>query len=91
MINHAVYSELLKCEHCTPSLQEDDGFRDGDYDDNDGDYLGQRELIKPADQLQLTEQELKEELTRVLTADNPHAPDNIVRYSFKEQTFKQVS
>ena len=57
----------------------------------DSDYLGPRELIKPADQLELTELEMKEELTRVLTADNPHAPANIVRYSFKEQTFKQVS
>ena len=26
----------------------------------------------------------------MLTADNPHAPANIVRYNFKEQTFKQV-
>ena len=28
-------------------------------------------------------QELKEEFTRILTANNPHAPQNIVRYSFK--------
>lgn len=27
--------------------------------------------------------ELKEEFTRILTANNPHAPQNIVRYSFK--------
>lgn len=27
--------------------------------------------------------ELKEEFTCVLTANNPHAPQNIVRYSFK--------
>jgi dynein intermediate chain 1 len=26
---------------------------------------------------------LKEEFTRILTANNPHAPQNIVRYSFK--------
>ena len=41
--------------------------------------------------MQLSEQELKEELTRVLTADNPHAPSNIVRYNFKEKCFKPVS
>uniref|UniRef100_A0A665T4R0 Dynein, axonemal, intermediate chain 1, paralog 2 n=1 Tax=Echeneis naucrates TaxID=173247 RepID=A0A665T4R0_ECHNA len=41
-------------------------------------------LIKPADQLELTEAELKEEITRVLTANNPHAPQNIVRWSFKQ-------
>ena len=27
----------------------------------------------------------------MLTADNPHAPGNIIRYNFKEQTFKQAS
>ena len=47
--------------------------------------------MPPEDQLELTEKELKEELTRVLTADNPHAPQNVVRYNFKESTFKQVS
>ena len=36
-------------------------------------------------------QELKEEYTRILTANNPHAPQNIVRYSFKERSFKQTS
>ncbi|XP_019373608.1 PREDICTED: dynein intermediate chain 1, axonemal isoform X1 [Gavialis gangeticus] len=48
-------------------------------------------LIKPPDQLELTETELKEEFTRILTANNPHAPQNIVRYSFKERTYKQIS
>ncbi|TKS70899.1 Dynein intermediate chain 2, ciliary [Collichthys lucidus] len=40
-------------------------------------------LTVPPDQLELTEAELKEEITRTLTANNPHAPQNIVRYSFK--------
>ncbi|NWU68042.1 DNAI1 protein, partial [Pterocles burchelli] len=35
--------------------------------------------------------ELKEEFTRMLTANNPHAPRNIVRYSFKEGVYKPVS
>ena len=39
--------------------------------------------MKPDDQLDLTPEELKEEFTRILTANNPHAPNNIVRYSFK--------
>ncbi|XP_034022977.1 dynein, axonemal, intermediate chain 1, paralog 2 isoform X2 [Thalassophryne amazonica] len=47
-------------------------------------------LSKPADQVELTEAELKEEITRVLTANNPHAPQNIVRYSFKEGCFKPI-
>ncbi|CAI5787930.1 dynein intermediate chain 1, axonemal [Podarcis lilfordi] len=48
-------------------------------------------LIKPPDQLELTDAELKEEITRILTANNPHAPQNIVRYSFKERSYKQTS
>ncbi|NWX19636.1 DNAI1 protein, partial [Aegotheles bennettii] len=50
-----------------------------------------RTLVKPPDQLELTEAELKEEFTRILTADNPHAPQNIVRYSFKDGAYKPVS
>ncbi|BFY97571.1 hypothetical protein BsWGS_00610 [Bradybaena similaris] len=47
-------------------------------------------LLKPEDQLDLTEAELKVEYTRILTANNPHAPQNIVRYSFKERQYKQI-
>jgi hypothetical protein len=41
--------------------------------------------------LELTEVELKEEFTRILTANNPHAPNNIVRFSHKDKTFKPLS
>ncbi|KPP64490.1 hypothetical protein Z043_117161, partial [Scleropages formosus] len=34
--------------------------------------------------------ELKEEFTRILTANNPHAPENIVRYSFKELLYQRT-
>ncbi|CAH8517153.1 unnamed protein product [Heterobilharzia americana] len=54
------------------------------------DEYGVRSILKPEDQLQLTEQELKEEITRVLTATNPHAPQNIVRFNFKEGQYKQI-
>ncbi|XP_019947253.2 dynein axonemal intermediate chain 1-like isoform X1 [Paralichthys olivaceus] len=47
-------------------------------------------LTKPADQLELTEAELNEEITRILNANNPNAPQNVVRYSFKEQSFMPV-
>ncbi|XP_072517913.1 dynein, axonemal, intermediate chain 1, paralog 2 isoform X2 [Salminus brasiliensis] len=68
-------------------------------DDEDGTELGDggdewtpgKTLIKPSDQLDLSEGELKEEFTRVLTANNPHAPQNIVRYSFKERSYKPIS
>ncbi len=72
-------------------MQDDDGFpRDVDEGEADSEWTGPKELVPHPDQLQLTEQELKEELTRVLTADNPHAPPNIIRFSFKEKNFKQV-
>ncbi|KAG8534760.1 hypothetical protein GDO81_018614, partial [Engystomops pustulosus] len=35
--------------------------------------------------------ELKEEFTRILTANNPHAPQNIVRYSFKDRAYRPIS
>ncbi|KAF1391359.1 hypothetical protein PFLUV_G00041310 [Perca fluviatilis] len=61
-------------------------------DTGDGlDEWSGKALIKPAEQLELTEAELKEETTRILTANNPHAPQNIVRYSFKERSYKPTS
>jgi len=55
------------------------------------DLMEGRQMVKPDDQLDLTEAQLKEEITRVLTANNPHAPQNIVRFSFKEGAFKQTN
>ncbi|KAJ8304486.1 hypothetical protein KUTeg_018069 [Tegillarca granosa] len=72
-------------------------IKDGDADTDMGegtdadDWMHTKTLVKPDDQLDLTEQELKEEFTRILTANNPHAPQNIVRYSFKERQYKQIS
>ncbi|KAM6227455.1 dynein axonemal intermediate chain 1 isoform 2-T2 [Spheniscus humboldti] len=54
-------------------------------------WAAAKTLVKPPDQLELTETELKEEFTRILTANNPHAPQNIVRYSFKERAYKPIS
>lgn len=69
-----------------------DGDDMTDMGDTDGDdWMNTKTLVKPDDQLDLNEQELKEEFTRILTANNPHAPQNIVRYSFKERQYKQTS
>uniref|UniRef100_A0A671KFN5 Dynein, axonemal, intermediate chain 1, paralog 2 n=1 Tax=Sinocyclocheilus anshuiensis TaxID=1608454 RepID=A0A671KFN5_9TELE len=46
-------------------------------------WMQGKTLVKPPYQLDLTEAELNEEITRVLTANNPNAPQNVVRYSFK--------
>ena len=45
-------------------------------------------LLKPVDQLTLQEKELDEEFTRILNANNPHAPQNIARYNNKERAYK---
>ena len=34
--------------------------------------------------------ELKEEVTRMLKANNPHAPQNIVRFSYKDKCYKPI-
>ncbi|NXI06819.1 DNAI1 protein, partial [Irena cyanogastra] len=46
--------------------------------------------VRSPDQLELTEDELKKEVTRTLTANNPHIPQDIVRFSFKERAYKLV-
>ncbi|XP_053172150.1 dynein, axonemal, intermediate chain 1, paralog 2 [Scomber japonicus] len=67
---------------------EEEGVETGEgYDE----WSHGKALTKPADQLELNETELKEEITRILTANNPHAPQNIVRYSFKERSYKPIS
>nr|CAB3238694.1 dynein intermediate chain 2, ciliary [Phallusia mammillata] len=72
-----------------PRLRDDDDMTEiGDLGDE---YVHGKTLVKPDDQLDLTETELKEEFTRILTANNPHAPQNIVRFNFKERTYKQTS
>ena len=53
-------------------------------------FMHGRQLVKPDDQLDLTEAELKEEFTRILTANNPHAPQNIVRFNFKVWKMKYL-
>ncbi|XP_057701446.1 dynein intermediate chain 2, ciliary-like isoform X2 [Corythoichthys intestinalis] len=45
-------------------------------------------LIKPPDQVELTEAELKDEITRTLTAKNPHAPENLAHYKFNDGAYK---
>uniref|UniRef100_A0A8C3NBT8 Dynein axonemal intermediate chain 1 n=1 Tax=Geospiza parvula TaxID=87175 RepID=A0A8C3NBT8_GEOPR len=46
--------------------------------------------VRSPDQLELTEAELKQEIIRTLSADNPHVPRDIVRFNFKERAYKLV-
>ncbi|KAM5258219.1 dynein axonemal intermediate chain 1 isoform 4-T4 [Hipposideros larvatus] len=66
---------------------EDAGTEVGEGTDE---WAQSKATVRPPDQLELTDAELKEEFTRILTANNPHAPQNIVRYSFKEGTYKLI-
>lgn len=43
-----------------------------------------RQLLKPDDQMELTDAELCEEIPKVLSAENRHLPQNLVIYSFKD-------
>lgn len=49
-----------------------------------------RQLSKPEDQLDLTEAELAEEITKVLTPTNTNVVHNLVVYSFKDEAFVPV-
>ncbi|XP_045418902.1 dynein axonemal intermediate chain 1 isoform X3 [Lemur catta] len=71
----------------TRKRDEDSGTEVGEGTDE---WTQSRATVRPPDQLELTDAELKEEFTRILTANNPHAPQNIVRYSFKEGTYKLI-
>ena len=47
-----------------------------------------RRVIKPENQLTLTEKELEEDVTRILTGDDPNLPQNVCRFSFKDKCYK---
>lgn len=47
-----------------------------------------RRVIRPLNQLVLTDAERKEELTRVLTANDPNVPSNVTKYNYKDRTYK---
>ena len=48
-----------------------------------------KRIVKPEDQLELNEKQLEEEITRVLTANDPNLPNNITKYNYKDRTYKQ--
>ncbi|KAL7550236.1 hypothetical protein ACHAWF_013476 [Thalassiosira exigua] len=47
-----------------------------------------RRLIKPENQLELSGKELDEDVSRILTGDDPNRPKNVCKFSFKEKCFK---
>ncbi|XP_025990622.1 dynein intermediate chain 2, ciliary isoform X3 [Solenopsis invicta] len=53
----------------------------------DMDWMRGKTLLRPDDQLQLTEAELQEEFARVLTIHNTRVPDSLVEWSWKLREF----
>jgi dynein intermediate chain 1, axonemal len=47
-----------------------------------------RRFVKPKNQVQLTQEELKNEVPRILTGDDPNRPKNISTFSYKDGCFK---
>lgn len=47
-----------------------------------------REVVRPDNQLRLHEAELNEEIAKMLTANNPAAPKNIIRFNMKDKVYK---
>jgi dynein intermediate chain 1 len=47
-----------------------------------------KRIIRPDNQLVLTEIELNADISRILTGDDPNVPKNISKFSFKEKCFK---
>ena len=57
-------------------------------DDNKKPTEPVRKLTKPEGQVELTEEERKEEIQQVLTGDDPNLPRNVCKYSYKDRCFK---
>ncbi|KAJ1434654.1 WD40-repeat-containing domain protein [Ochromonadaceae sp. CCMP2298] len=58
---------------------------------DDEDYYREpiKRTVKPENQLMLTEEQLDEDFTRVLTANDPNIPNNTTKYNYKEKAYKQ--
>mmetsp|Transcript_9642 Transcript_9642/g.39331 ORF Transcript_9642/g.39331 Transcript_9642/m.39331 type:complete len:647 (-) Transcript_9642:1447-3387(-) len=72
--------------------QKDDksaAFGVSPQDHDDDLYQMPYKLVKvPDEQVRLTETELKEEHTRVLTANDPNVPNNITKYNYSSHCYK---
>jgi dynein intermediate chain 1, axonemal len=48
-----------------------------------------KRIVRPENQIQLSDEQLTEEFTRILTANDPNVPNNITKYNYKEKAYKQ--
>jgi dynein intermediate chain 1 len=47
-----------------------------------------KQIIRPYNQVELSDTERKEEITRVLTATDPNLPKNLTKYNYREKAYK---
>jgi dynein intermediate chain 1, axonemal len=79
-------SKMLNYQKYTNNYSRD--YADGENDEFEGEIL---ELKKPPDQIYLTDIELSEEVTRILSCTNPQLPENVVQFSFRDHRFKRIT
>jgi dynein intermediate chain 1 len=48
-----------------------------------------KRVVRPETQLELTDKEMENEETRVLTANDPNIADNVSKYNYKDRSYKQ--
>ena len=79
------FTFLLQLKQVSKSIV--DGNQGGDDFDS---WAKSRQLLKPDDQLDLTEAELGEEVPKMLTCENTNVQRNLVIYSFKTGGYVSV-
>lgn len=77
--------ESKEADHNVGIMLNQNGNLDDDFDYKEP----VKRVLPPDNQLKLTEDQLGEEVTRVLTANDPNVPNNITRYNYKEKAYKQ--
>ncbi|XP_074036746.1 dynein intermediate chain 2, ciliary isoform X2 [Leptinotarsa decemlineata] len=61
--------------------------RDVEVNDDLEDWKKAKQLLKPKDQLELTDVELKEIITRLLSTTNPQTPEGLVEFNYAQGEF----
>lgn len=76
-------------QHRVSSMQK---LGKGEPVDNDEfeSWVKSKQLLKPDDQLDLTEAELGEEIPKLLSTENRHLPRNLVIYDFREGAYVPI-
>ena len=68
--------------------QEDEGASEDLEGDNDLINMDQNAQLGGVDQEQLTQEEKDEQIIKTLNTNNPQAPHNLTKFSYKDHLFK---